>query len=71
MIYTRLAGARLAVAIDPGRNMPSRSFSKREFEELSDLRCALRCFLRIGEENATAEALTPLQYQLLLQVKGE
>ena len=51
--------------------MPSRSLSKREFEELSDFRCALRCFLRIGEENATAEALTPLQYQLLLQVKGE
>ena len=51
--------------------MPSRALSKRKFEELSDFRCALRCFLRISEENATAEGLTPLQYQLLLQVKGE
>ena len=51
--------------------MPSRAFSKRKFEELSDFRYALRCFLRIGEENATAVGLTPLRYQLLLQVKGE
>jgi len=51
--------------------MPSRSISKRKFEELSDFRYALRCFLRISEENARAEGLTPLQYQLLLQVKGE
>jgi DNA-binding MarR family transcriptional regulator len=51
--------------------MPSRALSKRKFEELSDFRHALRCFLRISEENATAEGLTPLQYQLLLQVKGE
>jgi hypothetical protein len=50
--------------------MPSRALSKRKFE-LSDFRYALRCFLRMSEENATAEGLTPLQYQLLLQVKGE
>ena len=70
MIYTRLAGWRVAAVIDPGRNMPSRAFSKRKFE-LSDFRYALRCFLRISEENATAEGRTPLRYQLLLQVKGE
>jgi DNA-binding MarR family transcriptional regulator len=51
--------------------MPSQTPSKRKFEELSDFRYALRCFLRISEENARAEGLTPLQYQLLLQVKGE
>ncbi len=51
--------------------MPSRGLSKKKFEELSDFRYALRCFLRISEENARAEGLTPLQYQLLLQVKGE
>jgi DNA-binding MarR family transcriptional regulator len=51
--------------------MPSRAISKRKFEELSDFRYALRCFLRVSEENARAEGLTPLQYQLLLQVKGE
>jgi DNA-binding MarR family transcriptional regulator len=51
--------------------MPSRPLSKRKFEELSDLRYALRKFLRVSEDNARAEGLTPLQYQALLQVKGE
>jgi len=51
--------------------MPSPTISKWKFEELSDFRYALRCFLRISEENARAEGMTPLQYQLLLQVKGE
>lgn len=51
--------------------MPSRPLSKREFEELSAFRHALRQFLRVSEENARGAGLTPLQYQLLLQVKGE
>jgi DNA-binding MarR family transcriptional regulator len=51
--------------------MPSRALSKKEFEDLSDFRYALRRFLRFSEDSATAEGLTPLQYQLLLQIKGE
>jgi DNA-binding MarR family transcriptional regulator len=51
--------------------MPSRALSKKKFEELSDFRYALRRFLRISEDHARAEGLTPLQYQALLQVKGE
>jgi DNA-binding MarR family transcriptional regulator len=50
--------------------MPSRALSKKEFEDLSDFRYALRRFLRFSEETAKAEGLTPLQYQLLLQIKG-
>lgn len=51
--------------------MPSRPLSKKKFAELSDFRYVLRRFLRISEDNARAEGLTSLQYQLLLQVKGE
>jgi DNA-binding MarR family transcriptional regulator len=71
VIYTPLGDERFVAAIDPDPNMPSRAIGKWKFEELSDFRYALRCFLRISEENARAEGLTPLQYQLLLQVKGE
>ena len=50
--------------------MPSLPLSKKQFENLADFRYALRRFLRFSEESAHAEGLTPLQYQLLLQVKG-
>jgi DNA-binding MarR family transcriptional regulator len=50
--------------------MPSRPLSKGKFEDLADFRYALRRFLRFSEESARAEGLTPLQYQLLLQIKG-
>ena len=50
--------------------MPSLPLSKKQFENLADFRYALRRFLRFSEESARAEGLTPLQYQLLLQVKG-
>jgi Transcriptional regulators len=44
--------------------------AKRDFEALAEFRCELRRFLRFADESAKAEGLTPLQYQLLLQIKG-
>lgn len=43
---------------------------KRDFEALSEFRHQLRRFLRFSENAAQAEGLTPLQYQLLLHIKG-
>ena len=44
--------------------------TKADFEELSQLRYQLRRFLRFSEELCRASGLTPLQYQLLIQVIG-
>jgi DNA-binding MarR family transcriptional regulator len=44
--------------------------AKADFELLSEFRYQLRRFLRFSEEAAQAEGLTPLQYQLLLHIKG-
>ena len=44
--------------------------AKRDFAVLAEFRCELRRFLRFADESAKAAGLTPLQYQLLLQVKG-
>jgi len=44
--------------------------SKEEFELLAQFRYQLRRFLRFSEEVTHSEGVTPLQYQLLLQIKG-
>ena len=43
---------------------------KAQYEALSEFRFQLRRFLRFSEDAARAEGLTPLQYQLLLHVRG-
>jgi DNA-binding MarR family transcriptional regulator len=43
---------------------------KTEFERISRFRYRLRRFLRISEKLCKDQGLTPLQYQLLLHVKG-
>ena len=43
---------------------------KKDFESLSEFRYQLRRFMRFSEEVVRAEGITPLQYQLLLHVKG-
>ena len=48
----------------------SRPLSKQDFENLSDFRYHLRRFLRASEDLIHAKGITPLQYQLLLHVKG-
>jgi DNA-binding MarR family transcriptional regulator len=44
--------------------------TKRQFEALANFRYRMRLFLRYSEEITRRHGMTPLQYQLLLQVKG-
>ena len=44
--------------------------SRSDFEVLAEFRYRLRHFLRFSEDAARSAGLTPLQYQLLLQIKG-
>ena len=46
------------------------SLTKADYEALSEFRYQLRRFLRSSEDSAKAAGLTPLQFQLLLHVKG-
>jgi DNA-binding MarR family transcriptional regulator len=53
--------------------MPSsrpRQLSKGDFEALAHFRYQLRRFLRFSEEATQRGGITPLQYQLMLQLKG-
>jgi DNA-binding MarR family transcriptional regulator len=43
---------------------------KKDFESLSDFRYQLRRFLRFSEEIVHDQGITPLQYVLLLHIKG-
>lgn len=42
----------------------------RQYRLMADFRYELRKFLRYSEEIARRHGMTPLQYQMLLQVKG-
>lgn len=44
--------------------------AKADFEALAEFRYRLRCFLRFSEEVTQQHGVTPLQYQLMLQIKG-
>lgn len=46
------------------------TLSKADFQALSEFRFQLRRFLHFSEQVAVAEGLTPLQYLLLLHIKG-
>lgn len=48
----------------------SRAVTKRSFEELSEFRHQLHRFLRFSEAAIRGEGITPLQYLLLLHIKG-
>lgn len=45
-------------------------FDKRDFEILADFRYQIRKFVRFSEEITRQHGVTPLQYLLLLQIKG-
>lgn len=47
-----------------------KNLSKKEFEALSEFRYKLRCFERFSEDIVQAHGITPLQYLLLLHIKG-
>lgn len=44
--------------------------AKAEFEALAEFRYQLRRFLRFSEQVTRESGITPLQYQLMLQIKG-
>lgn len=48
----------------------SRSLSKTDFETLARFRYELRRFLRFSEEATHRNGVTPLQYALMLQIRG-
>jgi DNA-binding MarR family transcriptional regulator len=50
--------------------MSTRKMSKTDFETLANFRYQLRRFLRFSEEVTRRNGVTPLQYQLMLQIKG-
>ncbi|MBK6744240.1 MAG: MarR family transcriptional regulator [Hydrogenophilales bacterium] len=47
-----------------------RTLEKSDYERLSRFRYRLRRFLRVSERICQSQDLTPLQYQLLLHVRG-
>src|SRR5918996_4842643 len=47
------------------------ALKKRDFEALSEFRYQLRRFLRFSEDAVRQEGITPLQYLLLLHIKGQ
>lgn len=44
--------------------------TQAQFEQLAAFRYRLRLFLRFSEQVARREGVTPIQYQLLLQIRG-
>lgn len=50
--------------------MAEKTPSKRDYEALSQFRYQLRRFLRFSEKATRAKGITPLQYQLLVHVRG-
>ena len=47
-----------------------RALAKADFEQLSEFRFQMRRFERFSERAAQNEGITPLQYLLLLHIKG-
>jgi DNA-binding MarR family transcriptional regulator len=50
--------------------LPKRSLAKDDFAVLSEFRYQMRRFERFSENAVQAEGITPLQYLLLLHLKG-
>ncbi|HEX3379609.1 MAG TPA: helix-turn-helix domain-containing protein [Paraburkholderia sp.] len=48
----------------------TRKLNKSDFEQLSEFRYQMRRFERFSEQAAQNEGITPLQYLLLLHIKG-
>jgi DNA-binding MarR family transcriptional regulator len=48
----------------------TRGLAKTDFEQLSEFRYQMRRFERFSEQAAQSEGITPLQYLLLLHIKG-
>lgn len=46
------------------------NLAQEDYQRLAHFRYRLRCFLRLSESLCQDNGITPLQYQLLLQLKG-
>lgn len=53
-----------------GSQINSRVLTKRDFEAISNLRYQIRRFLRVSERAVRKAGITPLQYLLLLHLRG-
>lgn len=51
-------------------NSSDQALTKADFEKLSEFRYRLRCFLHVSETILREEGITPLQYLMLLHIKG-
>ncbi len=51
-------------------NLDAVPLNKHDFETLADFRYQIRLFVRFSEKVARQNGITPLQYQLLLHIKG-
>lgn len=49
---------------------PPLAVVRGQFEQLADFRYALRRFLRFSEQVSREHGVTPIQYQLMLQIRG-
>ncbi len=49
---------------------PRSAVTKANLEELADFRFQLRQFLRFSEQVSRRDGVTPLQYQMMLQIRG-
>lgn len=47
-----------------------RAVTKKQFEQLAAFRYQLRQFLRFSEQVTREQGVTPIQYQLMLQIRG-
>jgi len=54
----------------PRPEVPAHNMSKADLETLAQFRYQLRRYLRFSEEVTRRKGITPLQYLLLLQIKG-
>lgn len=52
------------------RQSDERALDKREFEAISELRYQIRRFLRFSERAVRRAGITPLQYLLILHLRG-
>lgn len=48
----------------------SRAITRKQFEQLAAFRYQLRQFLRFSENVSREHGVTPIQYQLMLQIRG-
>jgi hypothetical protein len=61
---------RFNCADGPPMTERTRGLAKADFEQLSEFRYQMRRFERFSEQAAQSEGITPLQYLLLLHIKG-